>query len=529
MATLPSLPLDIQHHILSYLLSPRDIASLSTQCKTLHRLCDMSTRHKYHSVKIEPSTDSIDTAFTLLMDILRRPVLGRYIRHIEVRAAPPRRVRYTQLEPQREISEGDMRLLRGAVKNAGFGDLDLEGQVVNMLLQRMDYGTTYSGDCKMADKVFAPQALGALLVSVSPFLETMAMTPMATHDYTFSGSAPAPKVTYPLDYLLRSVNSDPTKQFPYLQNLRDVYIINNPDGHWDDERFYISMDLFTPISTICNLPSIELVRTDIVEEDENGLRMLEFQSSDITKITMHHSSVSSSYLVSLICSCKTLKDLAYSVGGRATNDGGYPIFNPKTVIRALLYHKSTLETLDLDVESYIYHFGPGVDEADAIEEFDNHESVDDEGYGRNPPEGFRDNKGALRDFSRLKRLSIGVGFLLYFAWGIDVTAADLGIEEGVTRHVNTQVNLVTALPPNLEYLCIRGYKKGEVPARDAVIEELVEAVRAGRLQLEVVGVEEMIPNAENVDDPDGNPHLLWKPDGYESEGYTDDEDGGDEE
>jgi hypothetical protein len=145
MANLISLPLDIQHHILSYLLSPRDIASLSVQCKTLHRLCDMSTRHTYHGVKIEPSTEPLDTAFALLMDTLRRPALRRYVRHIEVRAAPPRRVRYTRLEPQRELSEEDMRLLRNAVKQAGFEEPDLEGQVLNMLLQRMDYGTTYSG------------------------------------------------------------------------------------------------------------------------------------------------------------------------------------------------------------------------------------------------------------------------------------------------------------------------------------------------------------------------------------------------
>jgi hypothetical protein len=145
MATLTSLPLDIQQHIISYLLSTRDVAALSAQCKSLHRLCDMETRHTYHSVKIEPKTGSLDIAFDILMDLLRRPALGHYIRHIEVRAPPPLRLDYTEQDPQRELGEADMRLLRHAVRSAGFEGPELQGRVVNMLLQRMDYGLVHLG------------------------------------------------------------------------------------------------------------------------------------------------------------------------------------------------------------------------------------------------------------------------------------------------------------------------------------------------------------------------------------------------
>ncbi|KAL2838573.1 hypothetical protein BJX68DRAFT_259173 [Aspergillus pseudodeflectus] len=501
MATLTSLPLDIQQHIISYLLSTRDVAALSAQCKSLHRLCDMETRHMYHSVKIEPKTGSLDIAFDILMDILRRPALGHYVRHIEVRAPPPLRLDYTEQDPQRELGEADMRLLRHAVRAAGFEAPELQGRVVNMLFQRMDYGLVHVGihsRRRMADNVFIPQALAALLVSVSPFLESMAMSPMATHEYSHPRSAQAsPKVTYPLDHLLRTVNSDPTRRFPYLQNLRDVYIINNPRLDWEDDRFYIACDLFTPISTICTLPSIESVRSDVVEEDGNGRPGLAPRSSDIAKIALHHSSLSASYLASLVCSCRTLRSFAYSVGGRCTNDGGYPAFNPKTLIRGLLYHRETLEHLDLDVDSYIYHFDPQIPAADARDAFDSEETMYDDGPNRSLPADFRRQRGALADFVKLKRLSIGVGLFFYLAWGVDVPTA-------MERGRDGQRSFSSFLSGEVEYLCLRGYKKGEFPDRDRVL--------AGDLGgLRVEGVEKTIPNAENVDDPDGNPHLLWRP------------------
>ncbi|KAL2811886.1 hypothetical protein BJX63DRAFT_398001 [Aspergillus granulosus] len=511
MPTFTSLPLDIQQHIISYLIPIRDVAALSIQNKSLHRLCDMEMRRMYHSVKIKGTRGSVDTAFDLLMDILRRPALGHYIRHIEVRAQEPRHVQYTEQKPQRELDENDVHLLRAAIRTAGFADQ--ENRVLNMLLRRISHNSTRWGSTT-PDLVFIPQALSALIVSVSPFLESMSMTPMGQYYDASPGIAPWPKGHYPLDELLRSVNSNPGKHFPYLQNLRDVYIINNPDDTYQDDRFYTPMDFFTPISTICNLPSIESVGTDVLEEDEGGLPGLEPQSSDISRIAVHHSSISSSYFVSLICSCKRLRDLGYSVGGRSTIDTGYPHFNPKPVIRALLYHTNTLEILDLDVDSYIHHFDPQFDEADAIQDFDSNEHMDYEETGRNVLPTIRQQKGSLRDFSALKHLSVGVGFLFYFAKGIDVDT-----ESDSER----EFRLIDHIPPNLEYLCIRGYKKGESPGRDPVIEELVEAIRSGRLELEVAGVEEPIPNAENVDDPDGEPHLLWMPGKRDSSGETDEE------
>ncbi|KAL3481780.1 hypothetical protein BJX99DRAFT_253304 [Aspergillus californicus] len=376
MATLTTLPLDIQYHILSYLLSLRDVAALSKQCKTLHDLCDMEMRHMYHTVKIEARTGSLDIAFHLLMSILRRPALGHYVRHIEVCATSTRRVPYTEQDPER----------------------NLESMICFSCAMRMGYDGSRVGSNRertWMDEVFIPQALAALIVSVSPFLASMAITPMSTHYSSLSQPgvgrpSPSPEVPYPLDHLLRSVNSNPHKHVPYLQNLRNVYIINGG-----------------PRTTVLGYPSI-----------------------------------SSLYLTSLICSFKVLKDLGYSVGGRSSIDGGYPMFNPKTVIRALLYHKDSLENLDLDDNGF-------------SRQLNKREEMGIERAGRNIPVTLREQKGSLRDFRALKRLSIGIGFLFYFAMGVDDT---------VTSDSESKLcRLIDHLPPNLQYLCIRGYKKGKFP------------------------------------------------------------------
>lgn len=82
MITLTRLPIDTLHHIISFLPSNQDVAALSVQCRGLHPLCDMETRKKYHGIDIRLSDNSVEQAFNLLMDILKRPGLGRYVRHV---------------------------------------------------------------------------------------------------------------------------------------------------------------------------------------------------------------------------------------------------------------------------------------------------------------------------------------------------------------------------------------------------------------------------------------------------------------
>lgn len=68
---------------MTFLQSPRDIAALSQQCRSLHRLCDMPLRRKYRRVKLQSERD-LKVAFDMLLSILRAPYLGSYVRHLRV-------------------------------------------------------------------------------------------------------------------------------------------------------------------------------------------------------------------------------------------------------------------------------------------------------------------------------------------------------------------------------------------------------------------------------------------------------------
>ncbi|KAL2823567.1 hypothetical protein BDW59DRAFT_180599 [Aspergillus cavernicola] len=513
MTNFTSLPFEVLHHIISYLLSNADIAALATQCRNLRLLCDMQRRKKYHQVRVRCDSYHLQVAFDILMDIVRRPSLGHYVRRIECRAKLPIHAGYVKLAPQRQLSDEDIQLLRVATRNAGFVDSQ-EDLVLNMLMQtsarRTDYG---SFDLRAAKPdttgTFVPQALAALLVSVSPNLQSMAMMPTGLYyDYHHRRDDKPPQ--FPLDQLLRRAN-EKSHTTPYLRSLREIYIINDPGRLLDDGRFYCEMDFLQCLTIVDNLPSIESVSTDLIEEDENKTTGLQYQSSNISRISIRHASVSSSYLTSIIFACRTLREFQFSIGGRSNSDGSHPIFSPETFIRGLLLHKETLEILDVDVESHIFRFQYITNDPETEHQIDRDEFQDrNDADERGAPACLWQQQGSLKDFQSLKRLSLGIGFLIYFAKGINPDSSS-----------NTL--LVDCLPPSLEYLCIRGYRKG-APSWDTQIDALMESIRQGASRLkEIEGVEELIPHAVDVENPDDDGHLLWKGDyGSTDDGPTDD-------
>ncbi|KAE8371009.1 hypothetical protein BDV26DRAFT_287110 [Aspergillus bertholletiae] len=431
MALLTDLPVEIHHQILSFLPSHRDVAALSIQCRSLHAQCDMIMRKKYRRVRIDSDDKSLNKAFATLMEVLKRPSLGR--------------------------ETGS----RG---------------------------------------VYIAQALTALLISVSPDLESLATpppffnytgfySPGQTHDFA--------SVKFPLERMLRQVNSMPN-DMPFLQNLRHVYVINGGDD--DDGRFYVSTDFIGAMHLFHHLPSIEMMGTDILEEDENGSPKLEPGSSNISRVAIHHSSVDIFYLTNIICSCKTLSEFQYSIGGRTPLGGGTPIFNPKTLLLAILLHRETLEVLDVDADDHVIEFGPDLTDAEWDESLDVRGGRPDAEHVWTgaPPESLWEQRGSLQDFPALKRLSIGINSLIYFARGV-----------GLARKEN--FSLADCLPPNLECLVIRGYQKGECEMHDAQINSLVAQRDSGLSSLaEIRGITECIPLAEDVGDPDDDEAALWE-------------------
>lgn len=122
------------HRIVSRLLSNRDAAAVSSN-HDLHSMCDMAEREKYRRVRIAADEQSIENAFQFLMDILKRPCLGEFVEHIDYIKTPIYGIDYTEKEYERDLNEEDMRLLRTAVRNAGFTGAR-EERVVNMLMQK---------------------------------------------------------------------------------------------------------------------------------------------------------------------------------------------------------------------------------------------------------------------------------------------------------------------------------------------------------------------------------------------------------
>jgi hypothetical protein len=133
-----TLPLEIHQKIISYLLSNRDVAALSIQCRFLHSVCDMATRKRFHRISISKSESSIDEAFSFLLEILKQPQLALYVRHVEYHfTVMSRRADYKEAGLMRDLKSEEIDLIRKAVRKGGFIG-PKEDRVVNMIMQRTD-------------------------------------------------------------------------------------------------------------------------------------------------------------------------------------------------------------------------------------------------------------------------------------------------------------------------------------------------------------------------------------------------------
>ncbi|KAE8387836.1 hypothetical protein BDV23DRAFT_185973 [Aspergillus alliaceus] len=463
----------------------------------------MPMRKKYRRVRIDSKDKSLNKAFAMLMEILKRPSLGRYLRHIECSKGPPCYDDYTErTNSLRDLSDKEKQLLRATICKAGFTGSET-GRILNMVMQ------TEAGEEKPFPPYFPTgsrgayisQALTALLISVSPDLESLA-TPPPFFNYTGfywpEQSHDFESAKFPLERMLRHVNSTPN-DMSFLQNVRSVYVINSGDDTLDDGRHYRNMDFMGTMHLVHRLPSIESVSTDLLEEDENGAPRLEPGSSNISRISIHHSSLDTFYLTNVVCSCKVLREFQYSIGGRAILGGGHPIFNPKVLFFTIFPHRETLEILDVDAEDHVGEFSPEIMDAETLDElFEANDGPGERVWTGTLPEILWEQSGSLREFRTLKRLSLGVNFLMYYAQGVNLARRE-------------SFRLVDCLPPNLEYLLIRGYQRGECSMHDAQIDSLVASRDSGLSSLtEIHGITECIPHAEDVGDPDDDEASLWE-------------------
>ncbi|RJE20514.1 hypothetical protein PHISCL_07155 [Aspergillus sclerotialis] len=437
------------------------------------------------------SAKDVDKQFGTLLSALREPALGEQIRHLEMdRSLSGLRDDLPRVEIPRELEDRDKDLLDVAVRRAGF-----EGPLYDLMMNLIAHtpGTKEYDFCRGFNynpEIFLSQALAALIISVSPNLESIAFP-------EFSGTwAPPSESGLVLQAFIEHANANPT-QIPYLQNLRTVRCLSNKAVALSDERFYERYDLLQNMKLVGNLPAIESLIVNAID-DEWVETKLAPSSTNFKKVAIHHSIYSSSNLARIIRSCRRLEEFEFSIGGRAALGGSSASFDKVDLLNALSFHTQTLRVLDINIDEDLWD-SPMLDEIDDYEEEDDQEE-DDEEDSANWKKVFSEDYQvlSLKELPALTRLSIGIKLLAAIARG--------RAREG--QPIETPITVAEILPPNLEYLRIRGYNPGTDPEYDAQAASLIERSRTHLLP-RIDGLDMCIPNGKSVEDPDNHPELLW--------------------
>lgn len=200
---------------------------------------------------------------------------------------------------------------------------------------------------------FLAQALAALLVSVSPVLESLSFCPVGYEEPKLlrleaeADGEPLPIADYVFKHFLELVRE---KDMPFLQNLRAVRFLVDPNTCVYRTSDYQPYDLFSSLNLVRRLPAMETVHVDAISDPDLPSVEPPPQSGNYTCIPIQHSSLHCPYLVYTIESAKRLEQFTYGIGGRFSRNGMLISFHAECVFRALFAHRATLRQLDLDVE-----------------------------------------------------------------------------------------------------------------------------------------------------------------------------------
>lgn len=416
-------------------------------------------------------------------------------------------------EAERELPDASSPLWR-AVRRAG---LDAEGEAhwVKMLswmsppvlaarkqaLSDRDIEYQVGPWVRHQNSLFAQYA-AAILLMLCPSIESLV--------YEDNDS----RVGKPVYDILRRNNRGQLPE-PALQKLRDVRLLPTSHILLGDERFYIEMDVLNLLGLFHRLPSLERLAVDAVSPNNDAGFDEEFPaaSTAIKKIHMRHVSLPNSLITALVRAPRALEEFTCTSGGRTTSGGGFWMVHPEMVGRALWCQRGTLKKLDLDWDQY--------SRVPYSREREEREEEDEEGEEDEEPEWevidsvktadletgrtYDWTIGSLHDFQQLTHLSIGIQWLF-------------GKKQYKKKLPDAPYRLIDSLPSSLEYLLIRGYRRGDQAKYDEQIDEFMALKESSLPKLKTVeGVAELIPSGRDVDRPDDNTHLLWKPEEIEDE------------
>lgn len=473
MTTPLNLPDDLLIIIIELVDDIHDLTALSAQCRKLHQIIDIPNRYLYHRIRLNSPT-TVTQAYRLLIEILRKPLLGSYVRQLELNRNINDR---PHLNPG-EVDPDTDRLAWRALTALGF---PVEEQ-----------------------RRFPGNVLGALFLIKCPNIRCLRIG------------------VFPVDPILKVLAENNAKRYRFgcLENLEEVQILADEDDA--DGRFYNSTEFMLMMKLFHRLPSIQVARVGCTFMGKSDLRKLVPKKSNISQIIIEHSDMDTADLVQILGHPQALYVFEYGVGGRAKSGRTSRII-PIKIGRALQQHRSTLQILSFDVDEEISWLLPSRDDpmevqSDYFDENDDHieyedsdleESSDSDSDPENeeshpsndqiqeetiPPRKYGLTIGSLHDFSELTHFSIGINLLA--GPGTPITPPP-------------PRRLIDSLPPSLEFLCIFGYREGQNEYHTSVVSELMEkkAERFPRLK-EVYGVLDHFPNSKSVEDPDNYPGLL---------------------
>ncbi|KAF9890814.1 hypothetical protein FE257_005385 [Aspergillus nanangensis] len=468
----------------------------------------------------------LGVAFDILQSILKTPRYGRYVRHIELNRSPSMDIGFVKVykmkNPQRSLEAKDLERLKTAIRRCCFDSPEERAKMLNILLQSpasMGYHDRRAP--------FLAQALAALLVSVSPQLESLDLCPvsrepsqLAQQTAQVGDSTLFRKTDYFFKHFLDRANSSNQQEtMPFLQNLREVRFLVDVDIKSQYEYYYQPYDLYGSLNLVRRLPAVESIRVDAIMTPKESSDQPPAGSANYTRIIIRNSSLDYPYLVGAIESAKQLEEFTYAIGGRGARHGLLGMFSPNHVLRALLLHRDSLVHLDLDVEAetLLHHiFDPTLRQQFPFSDDEYERSV---GF-HNVYHGWGDrleeltavdgslaswsgsSSCSLRGFTKLKNLSLGIHLLYYLARGI-----------GPDQVEDESFAIVDHLPPNLESLSIYGYEEGMRglrPFHRQLEQLLAEKDKKLPRLVYIEGIDELIENAATVRRPDLNRHLLWE-------------------
>ncbi|KLJ08236.1 hypothetical protein EMPG_16332 [Blastomyces silverae] len=534
MASLGSLAPEILLEIISHVTSASDLISLSLQCRKFSQLAAAKLQQirPYHRIRLTLD-QQVTNMYHSLMAILRNRSLGLYAELMEIDTPLPDRIPMsTQTVSSDEWDAEEHKLVVDVVREIDFygGECRiaedswpipsyLDGVVLCVLQGNQDLGDI-SFLSSIQQKGFAHSA-AAIFPAICPNLKLLKLS-------NRTGST--------VINILRLING--STQTKCLRNLRHVstFVQTRTQEHTILE-FLASCHQLQSMETL-SVEDLTVWRPRGTAYSQPPHDSTPMPDSNVSKIHLTRCNIPLELLAPIFKPPKALRELKYSARALFCAGKSSDCIDPSILGRHLQVHRSTLRILDLDLAQCARcsaNSGFPVDDttpaspgtASATQITSGELAMKREETGR--PLTGASSIGSLHGFSALTHLSIGVSFLLgpdsdevRFAdyWEENYPEAEEQLKQQpwkynsplrpasplpsppspsaspVSGPSTARRRLIDRLPPNLEYLCIRGYDHGKAGGRwTSLISELMDKKAACFPRLkEVAGVMEYIPS-----------------------------------